>query len=313
MPRNRIEMAAGIRLAADQGKLRQVKWWRTRKARIIAGFLGFLVIVGVLGFRLDLEVRHFEFQTELMPPGSQITLVQFSDFHSNSYGVRQHRVVDQVVAANPDAVLLTGDILDRALPITNGVELVEELAARWPVFFINGNHEFLSRRDLEFEQILMDNGVTVLRGDVVDFMANGATIQIGGLDDVDVNWARPNQERYVIQLQRLGKQLDPNLFSVVMSHRPERIIDFSEFQPNLVLSGHAHGGQWAIPGILPNGLFAPGQGFFPAMTNGLFEVDGMQLLVSRGLSRHSPPVPRIFNRPDMMVITFRGVAAQRGS
>jgi len=292
---------------SNQGKLRQVNWWRTRKARIIASILGFLVIFGVLGFRLDLEVRRFEIQTELMPPGSQITLVQLSDFHSNSYGLRQHRVVDQVVAVNPDAVLLTGDILDRRLPITNGVELVEELTARWPVFFINGNHEFLSRRDVEFEQILTNNGVTVMRGDVVEFTANGATIQIGGLDDVDVNWARPSQDRYVVQLQRLGSQLDPNLFSVVLSHRPERVVDFKGLGPNLVLSGHAHGGQWAIPGILPNGLFAPGQGLLPAMTNGLFEVDGMQLLVSRGLSRHSPPVPRIFNRPDMIVITLRGL------
>ena len=281
-----------------------MKWWRTRKARVLAGVLGFLVIVGILGFRLDLEVRHFEFQTELLPLGSQITLVQLSDFHSNNYGPRQHRIIDRVAAIDPDAVLLTGDILDRRLPIENAVQLVEELAASWPVFFSFGNHEYLSRRAVEFQEILECNGVSVLRGEVTEFAANGATIQIAGIDDPDVNWAQPGFDSYLTQVRRVGAELNPEMFTIVMSHRPERAVDLAPYQPNLVLSGHAHGGQWAIPFILPNGLFAPGQGLFPAMTNGLFEVEGMQLLVSRGLSRHSPPVPRIFNRPDMMVITI---------
>jgi len=280
--------------------------FKTRKAKIVTTLLAFLVVLAALGLRWDLEVRHFDFSTDKLPLNASITLVQISDFHSNSYGTRQHHVIDAVVRANPDAVLLTGDIIDRRLPWENAIELVEELTAQWPVFFSFGNHEFLSHRSGDFLEILKTNGVTILRGETVEFQTQGTIIQIGGLDDIDVNWARPRDDNYFVQLERLGAAINSELFSVVMSHRPERVFDLLPFHPDLVLSGHAHGGQWAIPFILPQGLFAPGQGIFPTMTNGLFSLGETQLIVSRGLSRYAPPVPRIFNRPDLIVITLSG-------
>jgi uncharacterized protein len=279
---------------------------KTRKVKVVSAILAFFVVFAVLGLRWDLEVRHFEFTSDKLPAATTITLVQISDFHSNNYGVRQNRVVEAVIRANPDAVLLSGDIIDRRLPWENAIELVEELTYRWPVFFSFGNHEFLSHRSGDFLDILETNGVTILRGETIEFHTQGAAIQIGGLDDIDVNWARPRDDNYFVQVEHLGAAINPELFSVVMSHRPERVFDILPFQPDLVLSGHAHGGQWAIPFILPQGLFAPGQGIFPTMTNGLFSFDQTQLIVSRGLSRYAPPVPRIFNRPDLIVITISG-------
>jgi len=282
--------------------------FKTRKAKIIYTVLACLVLFGIPVFRLDLDVRHFAVDTDKLTPGSTITFVQLSDFHANNYGRRQHRLIKAIESMSPDAVLLTGDILDHLIPMNNAIELVEELASRWPVFYVFGNHEFMSGDDEVFQTILENNDVTVLRGAVAEFHAHGNTIQIGGIDDLDVSFYRPDHERYWQQLARLGELTNPDMYSIILSHRPERIHEFLDFQPNLVLSGHAHGGQWQFPGLLENGLFAPNQGFFPRYTNGLYEFGNTQLIVSRGLSRYSPPVPRIFNRPDIIVITVSNPA-----
>ena len=90
-------------------------------------------------------------------------------------------------------------------------------------------------------------------------------------------------------------------FSVLLAHRPERIEDYLQYPFDLIVSGHAHGGQWRIPGIL-NGLLAPNQGFFPPYAGGQYDFADTTLIVSRGLARESTRIPRIFNRPELVVI-----------
>jgi predicted MPP superfamily phosphohydrolase len=68
---------------------------------------------------------------------------------------------------------------------------------------------------------------------------------------------------------------------------------------DLVLSGHAHGGQARIPLIL-NGLYAPSQGFFPKFAGGLYELDNTDLIVSRGLCKNA--IPRVFNAPEVVIV-----------
>ena len=66
---------------------------------------------------------------------------------------------------------------------------------------------------------------------------------------------------------------------------------------DLVLSGHAHGGQIRLLG---RGLYAPGQGILPAYTGGLHSGPHGKLLISRGLSNTALPVPRLFNPPEIV-------------
>lgn len=85
-------------------------------------------------------------------------------------------------------------------------------------------------------------------------------------------------------------------YKVLLCHHPEyyepllRPLDIQ-----LVLSGHAHGGQIRLGG---QGLFAPGQGFFPRYTAGLYEG---RLLVSRGL-RNNTCLPRVHNPLELVVL-----------
>jgi len=93
----------------------------------------------------------------------------------------------------------------------------------------------------------------------------------------------------------------PPHFSLLLSHRPDMTDLYESLRFDLVVSGHAHGGQWRIP-LLLNGLYAPHQGLFPRYAGGLYRLNGTNLLVSRGLSRETTPLPRIFNRPEVVIV-----------
>jgi len=93
-------------------------------------------------------------------------------------------------------------------------------------------------------------------------------------------------------------------YSILLSHRPELFDCYTGYDFDLVLSGHAHGGQWRIPLILPDGVFAPNQGWFPKYTSGVYEKNNTTMIVSRGLSQESTRTPRIFNPPELVVINL---------
>jgi len=71
---------------------------------------------------------------------------------------------------------------------------------------------------------------------------------------------------------------------------------------DLVFAGHAHGGQFRFPFL--GGLFAPNQGLFPKYTSGVYTEADTSMVVSRGLSNSIIPV-RVFNRPELVVVTLR--------
>ena len=99
--------------------------------------------------------------------------------------------------------------------------------------------------------------------------------------------------------------IDDKTFTVLLSHRPERIDELLPPEPDLVVSGHAHGGQWRIPLILENGFMSPNQGLFPKYTNGEYFFGDTEMILSRGLARETTALPRVFNRPEIVMITLR--------
>ena len=225
-----------------------------------------------------------------------VRLAILTDLHSCDYGAGQRELLDMVEGLNPqpDAVLLAGDIVDDKLPEDNAWTAIEGLAVGYPCFYVTGNHEWRGGEAERICQQMETSGVTVLRGEVVDFTtAAGQTVQICGIDDPEAGMEG--------QLAQAGSQVEEGMFSVLLAHRPERIGEYLEYPFDLVIAGHAHGGQWRIPGVL-NGLVAPDQGLFPQYAGGQYDFEDAALIVSRGLARESTRVPRIFNRPELVVI-----------
>ena len=95
------------------------------------------------------------------------------------------------------------------------------------------------------------------------------------------------------------------MFTLLLAHRPEFFDVYTQYDFDLVLSGHAHGGQWRIPGLI-NGLFSPNQGWFPKYAGGRYGEDGTIMIVSRGLANNVGAIPRIFNPPELVVVEIKG-------
>ena len=102
-----------------------------------------------------------------------------------------------------------------------------------------------------------------------------------------------------ITLSNIDEFIKEDIFTVLLSHRPELFEEYAKSGVNLVIAGHAHGGQFRLPFV--GGLFAPNQGFFPRYDSGLYEKNNTKMVVSRGLGNSAVPI-RFNNRPEIVVI-----------
>jgi predicted MPP superfamily phosphohydrolase len=222
-------------------------------------------------------------------------LAVLADLHGCSYGEGQRELLDAVSKVQPDAVLMLGDIVDDVMPEKNAWTTVSALSEEYPCYYVTGNHEWWSG---EVERICADmavTGVNVLQGDCRSIGVNGNTITFCGVDD-------PDSDVYESHLKRVCDQITEEGFHVLLAHRPERIEEYLECPFDLILSGHAHGGQFRLPFI--GGLFAPNQGFFPKYDAGLYTTDDTKMIVSRGVGNSIFPL-RINNPPEIILIELK--------
>ncbi len=224
-------------------------------------------------------------------------VVLITDTHSCDYGDNQIELISKVRAENPDIILLGGDIVDDVLPMEKGYETIIELSKLAPAYYVSGNHEIMTKMVDEIKANLKNMDVKVLDGvvETIDIVGNKITIM--GIDD-------PTIRSYQMQLEELKNNAQNENISFLLAHRPERLEDYESLNPDFIFSGHAHGGQWRLPIVLESGLLAPHQGFFPKLTNGVVDVGYGKLIVSRGLSRESTWIPRIYNSPEIVVVNF---------
>lgn len=103
-------------------------------------------------------------------------------------------------------------------------------------------------------------------------------------------------------VRRTFGSLPPEMFKVLLAHRPEQFDVYVDHEVDVIFSGHAHGGQFRLPGI--GGFLAPGQGWFPKLTSGVHEKGRSQLVISRGLGNSLMPI-RLLNQPEIVVVTLR--------
>lgn len=241
-------------------------------------------------------------------------LCQVSDVHNEARGEGNAALLRALREAAPDLICITGDFLDsRRTDLDFALELAGQLAEIAPAVYVTGNHE-ARRMDLSaLEAGLAARGVQVLRDDWMPLARGGEEIALLGLDDpgfaAGEDWTLAEgldqtQARLSALLAQAGDR-----FSLVLSHRPELLPAYAEAGADLVLSGHAHGGQVRLPGI--GGLFAPGQGILPRLTSGVHARGETRLVVSRGLGNSTFPL-RVFNPPEIVTVTLRAGAEGEG-
>ena len=259
-----------------------------------------LAALAVWALWTGLAVRTYTLETAKLD--QPVRLLLLTDLHSTVHGRDQQALIDLVRAQAPDAILLAGDIADDEVPHRGTELLLEAVAGEYPCFYVTGNHEFWAEDTEEILEMFRRYDVTVLAGTWSDLTVRGQTIRIFGVDDPEGFEAAPGEAvpaGWLEQWETCRAGLEEGTFSVLLSHRPELTELYRGSGFDLVVSGHAHGGQVRVP-LLLNGLYAPNQGFFPRYAGGIYDLDGTALAVSRGLSISR--LPRVFNPPEAVVI-----------
>lgn len=270
--------------------MRKKHWW-------ILPVLAILVVLTLIALDERLTLRTYTVASPKLT--AEVRLAVVTDFHSSD---NADDVVAMVASCAPDAVLLVGDLFDddtQNRPTERTLSLIRQLSAQYPCYYVSGNHEaWTGEMDALYQQT-EEAGVTVLRMSSGVLTVRGQRIALCGIPDPYemVFSGAPDTEE---QLRQALEDVDSADFTVLLAHRPELLAKYAQFPLDLVVSGHAHGGQVRIPGVL-NGLYAPNQGWFPKLAGGAYTQDGTTLIVSRGLAVRTR-LPRIFNRPEVVLV-----------
>lgn len=264
---------------------------------LIAAVLLTALCIAALDYRISTPV--YAEHSEKIASGVRIALI--SDHHSSNYGKDQQELMQAIRTQQSDLIVLTGDIFDDAPPHDNALTLLQQIGAEYPCFYAAGNHEFWSGEINVLKEKIRACGITVLEGSGERVRIKGQELYICGVDDPECSkHTGEGIDDWDTQLQRCREGLPQGIYSILLSHRPELVAQYQNSGFDLVLAGHAHGGQVRIPGIL-NGLFSPGEGFFPKYAGGRYELEGgVTMIVSRGLAKSA--LPRVFNPPELAVI-----------
>lgn len=270
--------------------MRKKHWW-------ILPVLAILVALAPIALDERLILRTYTVASPKLT--AEVRLAVVTDFHSSD---NAEEVAAMVASCAPDAVLLVGDLFDDDTanrPTERTLSLMRQLSAQYPCYYVSGNHEaWTGEMDALYQQT-EEAGVTVLRMSSGVLTVRGQRIALCGIPDPYemVFSGAPDTEE---QLRQALEDVDSADFTVLLAHRPELLAKYAQFPFDLVVSGHAHGGQVRIPGVL-NGLYAPNQGWFPKLAGGAYTQDGTTLIVSRGLAVRTR-LPRIFNRPEVVLV-----------
>lgn len=285
------------------------KIFRPHESRMNFLWIGLPLIILILSSAFDPRLFVRSYMIDSPEISEQIRIALITDLHSCRYGKEQINLIRAIDRQNPDVILLGGDIFDDVMDDENTEHFIKGIAGRYPCYYVTGNHECWSGTDAFADKMkfLEKYGIPVLSGNTETLSIRGETIFISGIDDPDFYRMQDGisgleaETRFLGQLDAVGSETTDGIFSVLLSHRPEYWTEYIDYDFDLILCGHAHGGQWRIP-FLINGVFAPDQGLFPEYAGGKYEENGTSMIVSRGLARESTRIPRIFNRPELVIV-----------
>ena len=245
----------------------------------------------------EYEVEYKNLSQEL----AGFTIVHISDLHNAKFGNNQSSLISKITACDPDIIAITGDLIDsRKTDINTAMLFINEAVKIAPVYYVPGNHEARVLDEYnELKQYMEDAGVHIMEDsdDYIEY--SGEKIHIVGVTDPSFSTGVMDDIESIMETVLSELVSDDSIFTVLLSHRPELMNIYSEYEIDLALTGHAHGGQFRIPFI--GGLIAPNQGLFPKYTEGVHSEGDTKMIVSRGLGNSLFPF-RINNRPEIVVV-----------
>ena len=278
-----------------------------RKTIIILSITFILIVLSIFYLHFEntnLEVSNYEILNRTLPNDfNGFKIIQVSDFHNTKSEKLTNDLIDEIRKQKPDIIVITGDLIDsRKTDIEIAINFIQKIKDIAPVYFISGNHEARIRNYDKLKNEMIDNGVIILdnKTEIIEF--KNSKLNLLGIDDPSMAHESFVADEEIIKAEINNLEYDKNNFTILLSHRPEVFNVYVKSEIDLVLTGHAHGGQIRIPFI--GGLISPNQGLFPKYTSGKFEEKQTTMIVSRGVGNSILPF-RINNNPELVVITLK--------
>ncbi|MBR0355773.1 MAG: metallophosphoesterase [Oscillospiraceae bacterium] len=248
--------------------------------------------------RWHLQTSRYELSFGALPPALDgFRIVLLSDLHGASFGRDNGRLARAVLAAQPDLIALCGDFVDGYEDLPAAEALLRQLHGAAPVAWVSGNHDWAGGALPAWRRSLDRWGVLRMENRFLPLFWNGARLILAGVED-------PNGPADMIRPETLAAQLReayPDDFVLWLAHRNDWLRGDAPIPADLILCGHAHGGVIRLPFV--GGLIGTGRRLGADFENGVYRQGGCVMLVSRGLGSSSA-VPRLLNRPEIVVVTL---------
>ena len=249
-----------------------------------------------------LELNTYTISSDKLPEAFDgYRIAHVSDLHNAEMGKSNEKLLDMMREAEPDSIAITGDIIDsRNTDVEIALEFTKAAMEIAPCYYVTGNHEARVSEYDELKEGLIEQGVVVLDDERIEIELSGETIALLGVNDPSFETDYLFGDSETVMKNRLQEISDAeNKFTILLSHRPELFEIYADNNVDLVLSGHAHGGQFRLPFV--GGLVAPNQGLFPKYDAGLYTEENTNMIVSRGIGNSILPF-RFNNRPEVILI-----------
>ena len=259
-----------------------------------------LIIIILIPFCLyqnkHLVITTYTYESEKL--GAELDgyrIVQISDLHNAEFGKENKKLLETIRSCSPDIIVITGDLVDsNHTNVERAVAFVKEAVKIAPVYYVTGNHEYWldPSENEQMMQGILAAGAYDLDDEAVRIEKGDSSFLLVGLDDQHLS---DETLKNLLQEQK-------NELSIVLAHEPQYLQNYANAGAELVLTGHAHGGQIRLPFV--GGIVAPDQGFLPEYTSGQYNSTDTEMIVSRGLGNSIIPV-RLFNYPEVMCVELR--------
>ncbi len=271
---------------------------------ILVALIFIICVIWTIWGNTALELNTYTIESEKLPKSFDgYKIAHVSDLHNNEMGENNENLLAMLKDSSPDIIAITGDIVDsRNTDIEIALQFANEAEKIAPCYYITGNHE---ARVSEYESLkkgLIEIGVTVLEDKSISLEKSGEDITLMGVDDPSFITDYLFGDDEEVMQDKLSELKSENSYTILLSHRPELFKIYVENDIDLVLSGHAHGGQFRLPFV--DGLYAPNQGLFPEYDSGLYTEENTNMIVSRGIGNSLFPF-RFNNRPEVILVKLK--------
>lgn len=244
--------------------------WGIWHILIILGLVGFISmrLLGAWGAQ-QFEVLQVKLPAQSLAQAGPLRMAVIGDTHLNNELFK--RAIDEMRLKKPDIIFYVGDLVNASARFQHTretISLLRELREIAPVVAILGNHD-MEKLD-QVQRVFQEAKIPLLRNKAVTWTSpKGKKIRIIGLGD----WNEGDEKPELCMKARGEEELPV----ILLSHDPESRWLLDDYDWDLMLSGHTHGGQ------LGNPFTGEYISFRSSMPAGLFDYDGRQIYVTRGI------------------------------